>query len=249
MREYGYIPIAETQPQDVFIVGYPKSGNTWMQFMITSIINGIDPSFLNLSIVFEFVPDVHYKKIYKRYRDICFFKSHDYPKPEHRKVIYLVRDGRDAMISYYHMNKIQFREYSMEDMILKGVGLFPGKWHEHISAWMKNPYDSQILFIKYEDLKNDALREMRRVCDFLHFQISEERLLSVIDGCSFEKLKSLEVNQGLKDGELVWKGDKSNRFFRKGEVGNFRDSLGSNLLSAFEMESSEQLKAFGYLIQ
>lgn len=246
LNEYGYLRIAETKEHDVFIVGYPKSGNTWVQFMMACIVSGIDPSHINLSVVLEFVPDVHYKKIYKRYNEVCFFKSHDLPKKKHKKVIYLVRDGRDAMISYYHMNKIQFTDYSKNDMIINGKGLFPGKWHEHVHEWVKNPFGSQMIVVRYEDLKKDTFGELRRICNFCNLNVSVERLNSVIEGCSFEKLKSLEINNGLQDGSFAWKGTQEKRFFRKGEVGNFKDELSPELIQYFVNEAQEELALFNY---
>ena len=37
-----YIPINKTNINDIFIVGFPKSGNTWMQSLIAGIQYGID---------------------------------------------------------------------------------------------------------------------------------------------------------------------------------------------------------------
>ena len=31
-------PIRQSQPEDIFIVGYPKSGNTWFQNLISGIV-------------------------------------------------------------------------------------------------------------------------------------------------------------------------------------------------------------------
>ncbi len=247
LRKYGFIPISETEPQDVFIVGYPKSGNTWMQFMLASLINGIDPPSLNVPIVLEFVPDVHYKKFYKRYRERCFLKTHHLPKPEYRKVIYLLRDGRDAMVSYYYMNKIQFEGYSMEQMIKEGKGLFPGRWHEHVKQWMENPYKADILIVKYEDMKSDTSHELKRICDFLSLNFSTEQISRVVEGCSFENLKKMEQTIGLNDAARQWKGDDQSRFFRKGVKGDFKNEIEPSLLKCFEEYSYEQLKRFNYL--
>jgi hypothetical protein len=244
---YGFRPITETEPQDVFIVGYPKSGNTWMQFMMTSLINGIEPSYLNLSLVSDFVPDVHYKKFYKRYRDISFFKSHHYPTPNYKKIIYLVRDGRDSMVSYYHMNKVQFEGYSLEEMIRNGRGLFPGKWHEHVKRWTDNPFESQMIIVKYEDLKCDPLQEMKRIGAFIGFHFTDQQMAKVIEGCSFEKLKQLEQESGLSDGKYRWKGNKEDRFFRKGQIGEFKNEMPASLIEYFEKEAKRELQMFGYI--
>ncbi|MDB6057814.1 MAG: Sulfotransferase, partial [Verrucomicrobiales bacterium] len=98
----GYTPIDEFQPEDVFIVGYPKSGNTWFQNLISGLIYGVDSRLCPTRLVNDIVPDVHFNEYYHRYSTPMFFKSHSLPRPDYRRVVYLLRDGRDAMVSYFH---------------------------------------------------------------------------------------------------------------------------------------------------
>ena len=91
----GYAPIREARPEDVFIVGYPRTGNTWFQNLVSGVVFGADPELTPDSVIQELVPDVHAKQYYKRFGTPTFFKSHDLPAPEHKRVIYLLRDGRD----------------------------------------------------------------------------------------------------------------------------------------------------------
>src|SRR5687768_13824154 len=95
-------PIKETKAEDVFIVGYPKSGNTWLQNLAGAVVYGVLPEFAPPALMhLELVPDVHQKQFYKRYSTPMFFKSHHLPRPEYRKVVYVLRDGRDVMVSYF----------------------------------------------------------------------------------------------------------------------------------------------------
>lgn len=39
----GLAHLSETVAEDVFIVGHPKSGNTWFQNLVAGVIYGVDP--------------------------------------------------------------------------------------------------------------------------------------------------------------------------------------------------------------
>ena len=95
----GFDPIGQFQDDDVFIAGFPKSGNTWLQLIIATMIYGLDPARSPEKLTQELVPDVHYKEFFKRFRSPTVFKTHDLPRPEHRRVINIVRDGRDVLCS------------------------------------------------------------------------------------------------------------------------------------------------------
>src|SRR5436305_13144121 len=106
MAENGLQPISETAASDIFVCSYPRSGNTWFQNRLAGVVHGVDPEFAHDSITQDLVPDVHYKRFYKRYGDVAYFKSHALPQKDYRRVVYLLRDGRDAMVSYYHFLKV-----------------------------------------------------------------------------------------------------------------------------------------------
>src|SRR5437762_10919798 len=98
----GLKPIEEAAPTDIFVVGFPRSGHTWFQNLIAGVVFGVDPEFAHDSLIQDLVPDVHYKHVFKRHGPTAYFKSHALPMKEYRRVVYLLRDGRDAMVSYWH---------------------------------------------------------------------------------------------------------------------------------------------------
>src|SRR6185437_416936 len=146
------------------IVGFPKSGNTWMQSIMTSIMHGINTETLDNNVIQNLSPDVYSFKYYYRFINRCFFKTHELPNPTYKNVIYIVRDGRDALVSYYHYNKAQGTHYTIDEMISEGKGLFNVKWHVHTEQWVKNPYSANIIFVRYEDLINSPLQERKKIC-------------------------------------------------------------------------------------
>lgn len=241
------IPIEETQPQDIFIAGYPKSGNTWMQSLISGLLYGIDTQYLPDRLAQEIVPDVHARSYYTRFGSINFFKSHHLPQPTYKRVIYLVRDGRDAMVSYYAYNKKLGLELTLAEMVKEGKGLFPGKWHEHVNAWMNNPYQADMMIVKYEDLYLDAAKELKRICEFATLDRNDELIQRVIQGNTLDLMREkAKKYNGM--GHIKWKGDKALDFFRKGGVGNHTTEMENELRFFFENEAKDELKLFNYIV-
>ena len=239
LASIGFLPIAQVSETDVFIVGYPKSGNTWFQTLVCSVNFGVHPEFTPDKLIQDLVPDVHSKSYYKRYEAQTFFKTHHLPKEEYRRVIYLLRDGRDVMVSYFHfLNALRCgNTINLFEFIRDQGKLIPTKWHEHVEAWLLNPYDAEIITIKYEDLKTNPLHEMKRFCEFVHLDRSEEFIRGAIERCSFENMRRQE--------RTAWPSDKP--FVRRGEIGSFRDEMPPDALRLFLSEAGQTLLKVGYL--
>jgi hypothetical protein len=234
--------IDDFNPDDIFVVGYPKSGNTWMQHLLAGLIFGIDPRFAPDLLVQDLVPDVYYTKFYKRYLTPTFFKTHDLPKPQHRRVIYLVRDGRDAMVSYFHHLAALGDRPDPLKLVATGEGLFPCRWHEHVEAWMANPYNAEMMTVSYERLTSNRTTELQRICEFAGFTREEATLRTVAQNCTFEIMRE-------KEKQFGWAGDwpKDQPFMRRGKVGSFKDEMPPEILEAFLKVSAHMLERMGYL--
>lgn len=241
-----FFPINNHSENDIFIVGYPKSGNTWMQSIAAGLQYGIDTTLLSDKLAQEIVPDVHARKFYKRFGNFNFFKSHHLPQKDYKRVIYIVREGKDAMVSYYfYLNKLG-NNITLEEMINEKKGIFPSSWSEHVKAWKDNPYKSEILYIRYEDLLNNPIPELKKICEFSNLERAEDLLEKVIKGNSFENMqKKAQTFGGL--GHVNWQGDKGVDFFRNGKIGDYKNHMTKDLIEKFNTVSIEQLKLFSYI--
>lgn len=242
MLENNYSPIGDIRAEDIIIVGFPKSGNTWMQNLIAGVLYGIDTTFLPDKLTQILIPNLHGTYFYKRLLDFTCFKSHLLPQPSYKKVVYIVRDGRDSLVSYYHMNQADKKEVTMEEMVKEGKGIYPSKWHEHVKAWKENPYNAEIMWIRYEDLHLQPLVEMKRFCEFAGIERDEDLLKRSIQGNSFKKMQKKEEKYGWDNQQ--WNAEE--KFIRRGKMGSFRDEMPADLIRYFENEASEQLVELGY---
>jgi len=233
----------EFSPEDIFMVGYPKSGNTWCQALLSGAVYGVLPELTPMSVVQELVPDVHAMPWYKRHSKTMFFKSHHLPDPRYRRVVYLLRDGRDAMVSYWHYSQaIEHRQFGFLEFMRDKRLMFPCKWHHHVQTWAANPHQALMIVVKYEDLKADPVKELRRICDFAGLERSTEVLELAARSATFEKMRAKETNEGPFMNQ--WPKDKM--FCRRGQIGSFREEMPSEVLECFMQEAAPMMQQYGY---
>src|SRR5580698_1578569 len=92
-------------PDDIFLVSYPKSGNTWTRFLLGNLMSPDERvTFVNVE---RKVPDIYAKskKALKKIPSPRVIKSHECFDPRYRRVIYIVRDPRDVAVSAYHYDR------------------------------------------------------------------------------------------------------------------------------------------------
>lgn len=239
----------QTFPDDIWLVSYPKSGNTWLRFIIANYLTNNQ---CNLKSVNRIVPDIHYNannclKI-ERPR---FIKSHLPFTPDYKKVVYLVRDGRDVAVSYYfHLMKFRNIPKSTEfaDFVKKfnqgSVGHF-SSWSNHVNSWLDHQPE-QFMLVKYEDLKTDIVAQMTQILDFAGITIDDFKLKSAIEASHFDQMKSLEQKQQHEFKALA-NSDTDIPFMRSGKAGEWEKFFNDNLHTNFLKINSKALKRLNYL--
>jgi hypothetical protein len=230
-------------PEDVFIAGFPKSGNTWFQNLAAGAVYGVVSPYNTDLLIQELIPDVSYKKYYKRYSPVMFFKTHESPAPHMRKVVLLLRDGRDVMVSFFHHHEaLNQQPVDFLEMIKQEHSFHPCDWHEHVEAWAANPFGAEILTVRYEELRADTVRELQRFCRFIGLERDLDFLGRVVEAASFETARQRERTFGLDHPR--W--PKSRSFVRRGVVGSHRDEMPPLVLEAFLERSRAALLKAGY---
>jgi hypothetical protein len=235
--------IEDVDPGDIFIVGYPKSGNTWMQYLLAGLGFGLDARLAPDSLVQELIPDMHSKRFYKRHLTPTFFKTHQLPQRRFRKVIYLVRDGRDVMVSYFHHLNALGHPMDYLKLVETGEGLYPCRWHEHVESWLANPFSAEVITVKYESLHRDAVAELEKICAFAGLEREREMLESIVKKTTFELMRGREKKLGWEN--TLWPRDKA--FIRRGKIGSFTDEMPPQALATFLKASQPALHRLGYL--
>lgn len=145
------------------------------------------------------------------------------PIKQQVKIVVVLRNIKDVLVSYYHFYKF-CDEYSFKGSFDEYFELFRdkhlsfGDWFDWVLGWWQECNNPNVLFVTYEDMKEDILREARRVCQFLGKDRTDDQLKEIIDYSSFGKMKKriLATNKAEKEGVGQ---------LRKGAVGNWTDYL------------------------
>lgn len=231
---------------DVFIVSYPKSGNTWVRFLLANLMVRED-DLIDFHSSVNYIPDfeVHHEDVVNAKRP-RLLKSHSTYNKKFNKVIYIVRDPRDVYVSYYNylLKKLPSNERSISAFIKKS-DLRPCSWELHVKSWLNNS-PKKFLIIKYEDLIDDTKSEFIKILTFLKWEKSEDQINRAIERSSFESMSRIEDLKGRpfkseKDAKL------STKFVRSGKVGSWKNVLSNEDEKMILNMSRSMMQQLGYL--
>ena len=239
-------------PQYYYVVSYPKSGNTWVRFLLANVLSNKD-SPMTFQQLGEFIPDRHRAKDREYIGDsdsvfnslpVQIVKSHDLCAPGYHRVIYVVRDGRDVMTSYYYwLNARSDRSIELSDIICGKVGGL-GLWSDHVLSWMAGSCRNKLL-IRYEDLLNDTENELKRMLSFLHLSTTPEDIDQSAKWSSFDEVQKLEKVHGVFDGHT--EATKKVPFARKGESGDWETLFTTSNIVLFWNYHEAAMRRMGYV--
>jgi len=233
----------DTLPDDLFLVSYPKSGNTWLRYLFGHYLSGEkSPD------VTRIIPDI-YKDLDKlaELKPPRYIKSHEPFCPEYPRVIYIVRDGRDVAVSYYfHLcSRKRIPEGMPFEDYLKAFNadqIDPySTWSDHVHSWLDYAPE-RFLLLRYEDMKLDIRREFLRCLEFAQLPIDLERVDFAIECCDFDNLRQREMDWYKEQGQ-----SPLHPFFRKGTSGQWMEYFTDDLLKMFVHRHGSALERMGYI--
>lgn len=232
------------QDGDVFVVTYPRSGTTWTEQMVHLLVHQGEQGEQRLTDAVPWLETLPHRpggmhEFLKTLPGRRLFTSHlPYPlMPQHgnttAKVVYVARNPKDVAIStYFHDQSKAGYEGTWEEhlqLFMNGDVAF-GSYLDHVLPWWQaSQRDRNILFLKYEDMKNDHAGNVARIASFLEIQTDADLIDKVVTMSSFQSMKS---GQNTNFDWIPQKEDKP-KHFRKGDVGDWRNY--------FSVEQSQQM--------
>ena len=228
---YGYIPNRD----DFYISEFPKSGGTWFCQLLSNITGRPFPrnQFVNTN--------------------NSILHSHHLVDPYQSSPIYILRDGRDVVVSaYFHFlienehcpdferkkwqNLMPFDDYSncrknikdFMDLFFSNftVGKKQISWATHVNKSLSHP---NLLIVRYEDLLVDPVNQMIKSCEHLNMSYKKANIYSAIEKYSFDNQKN-----------------QKSSFLRKGQAGDWKNYFDHHACIKFDTLAGNLLIQLGY---
>lgn len=239
-----------TLPSDIIISTFPKCGTTWMQQIVHGLRSRGSMDFEEISLVVPWIETSGMMGLDVNGPQAAApraFKSHLawHEVPKGARYIYVMRDPKDALVSFYHfMNGAMFEADAIpiaefaSAMFLQ-PGPFVTYW-SHVKSWWEQRHRKEVRIFIFEHMKRDLPAAVRRVAEFMGLDSDAELLAKVTAQSSFSfmnehqnqfdehvQMRLLEQRLGLKTGGRASK-------VRAGRVGDHGRELPEHILQALD---------------
>ena len=243
----------EVFPDDTFLLSYPKSGNTWSRFLVANLIHTSGP--VDFSNINSIIPDT--EGTTKRYLQSLprprVLKSHQYFDPRYPRIVFIVRDPRDVVLSEYYWDikrralKEDCRIEEFVERFVHGPVNHPfGTWGDNVASWFYTRRDRpNFLLVKYESLQANPVPEVSRIARFLNLPADANRIEFAVQQSSAERMRELERKQG-----HLWASTKETRkdkpFVRSAKSGGWKAELLPSCVRTLETAWGPLMRDLGY---
>jgi hypothetical protein len=245
---------------DVYLVSFPKCGRTWLRVLVGRAFQqhfGLpaDANLVELHRLAEF--DSRVPCVLATHDDDAQWKAPEQvgrDKQQYRgtRVILLVRDPRDVIVSLYHQKRDRRQGYdgSLGEFLEDRVGGFESLLCFY-DAWVAGlDVPDAVLVVRYEDLHDRAEDELRRVLDFVGVSgVTPAVVADAVDFASFGNMRRLEEADAFASDKLRPRrpGDLDSYKTRRGRVGGFRNDLTIDQIARLDrLMAASDADRFGY---
>jgi hypothetical protein len=244
---------------DTFLISFPKCGRTWLIVMISRVMQCHfslgDANAITLEELANHHPAI--PRMLATHDDTPQFKKPEEletskSKYRHKKVVFLVRDPRDVLVSSFFQKTKRKKVYDkqLSNYVYEAVGSFDSIIR-YYNIWAANRHvPKQFLLVRYEDMRADPQKELRRVINFLGLaDIPDNVIEEAVEYASFENMRQMEAADRFGSGRLRAKNPTDQESFktRKGKVAGFRDYLSQTEIEHLNAKMEKELSdVYGY---
>ncbi|MGB3297256.1 MAG: sulfotransferase domain-containing protein [Phormidesmis sp.] len=228
--------LRERQSADYLLLSLTNCGRTWLRVILgraMQLHDSADGSNIledvNLHDLFSFserlptLPSI--KPMHEKYRQF----GNRYLQ---QKVILLVRDPRDAIVSRYHQHKDELNKKlgvnSLDEYVCQGDDL--AAYIQFYNDWQTHRHSAKdLLVVRYEDMKSNTFESIQRAANFLELSLTPAEISEAIDYASFQNMRKMELKGGDQVRTKVMSArdvsDPDSFKVRKGAIGGYKTEL------------------------
>jgi aryl sulfotransferase len=224
---------------------------------------GIEASDLTMNEIDQLRPLI-YEQLAANADETLFMKVHDaytfvddnkplFPEKATRGVIYVMRNPLDVSISFAHHLGCDY-DTSILRMADENLAFYSNpkglhsqlrqrllSWSSHVKSWTELA-PPPVFVLRYEDMKQKSMEVFEKAVRFSGLKYGRERVMKALDSSSFAKLQRQEKMTGFRE-----KSPNSQLFFRKGEIGAWREELTEKQAKKVIDDHRAIMRRFGYL--
>lgn len=247
---------AKVSRTDGFVISYPKCGRTWLRLMLGRCLQGEghddyldsfaitsrDPTIPTIDFSHDDFP--HWKPVEAINKGKKIYAG--------KTVLFLVRDPRDVLVSYYfeytkrgskdEANDSNFNG-TLSDFVRHSIGGLASLVCFY-NIWAQNrETPARFQLVTYEDMRAKPESILEECLSFLGLQISSQRIVDAVAYGDFENMRKLEQTDALKDFRLRSgdKNDPESFKVRRGKVSGYMDYLNADDLAYIDRYLDHEL--------
>jgi len=223
-----------------FVVGFPRSGTSWLSEMIADYYNLPRPRHYYLPLAFACVVHTHFK-----------------PNKKFKNTFYIIRDGRDSYVSaFFKLRKLVEKEPDnvkvvdfqkripglMDDTLIKEnfakflrINLVEENhiWANHIKLWKDSDLGNRVSYLTYESLLTDPIETLKKAISNHSEDVNTELLTEICNKHSFKNQSKRPVAQ-------------HRTILRSGKKNDWKNHFNEESAKLFNKYNGEMLVELGY---
>jgi hypothetical protein len=238
---------AGLRPEDIILASYPRSGSTWLRFLLLESITGRTAEWKDVNRLIPYVGG--HRNIPPLLPSASrLVSTHDPRVGPCRRGVLLVRDPRDVVLSYYRWSCLRGYDHDLETFLpafLDGSLSLHGSWADNTRYWLDSALqrEGRLHLVRFEDLHADPARTIQHILLFIGAAASDHAIQSAVAGNTIERSREKEERSRPED---VRRYKTGGRFVHEGSVGAWQSKLTDDQVRRVERRVGDLSARLGY---